>query len=281
MAISPDIQETTFLSTDQFTIYEQTWGCPEPKGLVIITHGIAEHIGRYAHVAEALAASGYQVIGWDLRGHGKSSGKRNYVHRFTEFLDDLGEVLHRAQTKYPDLPIFLMGHSLGGGIVTYFAIDRKPAVAGLVLSGASVKVSDDISPFLQKISGVLSVLAPRLPAIKLDSSFISKDPAVVADYDSDPLNYRGGILARTGSELLKATKIITARMAELELPVLIMHGSVDKLADVSGSEMLHARISSKDKTLKIYEGLYHEILNEPEKDGVIKDILTWLDGHKG
>jgi len=279
MAASPKVQETTFLTADQFTIFEKTWSCDAPKGLVIITHGIAEHIGRYEHVAQALVRGGYQVIGWDLRGHGKSLGKRNYINRFTEYLDDLAEVLKRVRKNYPELPIFLMGHSLGGGITTYFTIDRKPNVSGLVLSGASVKVSDDISPLLQKISGVLSVLVPKLPAIKLDSSFISKDPAVVTDYDTDPLNYRGGILARTGSELLKSTKIISARMAELELPMLIMHGGEDKLADVSGSEMLHAKVSSKDKTLKIYEGLYHEIMNEPEKEQVFADILAWLDAH--
>ena len=279
MTVSQESRETTFLTPDQFVIFEKTWACSKPQGVVIMTHGIAEHIGRYEHVAQTLAGGGYQVIGFDLRGHGKSSGKRNYVERFTQYLDDLAQVLERAKKNYLELPIFLFGHSMGGGIVTLFAIDRRPEVQGLVLSGPSVKVSDDISPFLQKISGVLSAILPKLPAIKLDSASISKDPAVVAAYDTDPLNYRGGILARTGAELLKATKIISTRMKEIELPILIMHGAEDKLADVSGSETLHKEVSSKDNTLKIYKGLYHEILNEPEREQVLKDMLTWLNAH--
>jgi len=281
MSVSQASHETTFNTVDGFSIFQRTWSPKSPKGLVLITHGVAEHIGRYEHVAQALADNGFQVVGWDLRGHGKSSGKRNYVNAFTDFLDDLGLVLARVKTDYPDLPIFLFGHSLGGAITTYFAIDRKPEVQGIVLSAASVKISDDISPFLQKVSGILSILMPKLPAIKLDSSSISKDPEVVKDYDTDPLNYRGGILARTGSEILKATKVIGARMSELDLPILIMHGNSDKLADVSGSKMLHEQISSKDNTLKLYDGLYHEILNEPEQQIVMADMLEWLNGHVG
>lgn len=271
--------EVVFTTADNFDIFERTWPCKDAKGVVIITHGIAEHSGRYGHVAQALVDAGYTAIGFDLRGHGKSSGMRNYVNSFQDYLSDLREVLNRAKNSYPDLPIFLFGHSMGGGIVTLFAIERNPDVKGILLTGPSVKVSEDISPFLQKISGVLSALLPKLPAVKLDSSDISKDPEVVKAYDEDPLNYRGGILARTASELLNATKIITEHSKVIDHPILIMHGSDDKLAEVVGSEMLFKNVSSEDKTLKIYEGLYHEILNEPEQDEVLADIINWLDNH--
>lgn len=264
---------------DDFSIFEQTWLCENAKGVVIITHGIAEHSGRYEHVAQSLVEGGYTVVAFDLRGHGKSSGKRNYINSFQDHLNDLATVIIRTKASYSDLPIFLFGHSMGGGIVALFAIERHPDVKGLLLSGPSVKVSDDISPLLQKISGILSILVPKLPAIKLDSSDISKDPEVVKAYDNDPLNYRGGILARTGSEILKSTKTITAQSSNISLPILIMHGTADKLADVSGSKMLYKNISSKDKTLKLYDGLYHEILNEPEQDQVKTDMLEWLDAH--
>jgi len=244
-----------------------------------VPHGVAEHSGRYAHVAQSLVDAGYTVVGFDLRGHGKSSGKRNYINSFQDYLNDLQEVLNRTKASYPDLPLFLFGHSMGGGIVTLFTIERNPDVKGVLLSGPSVKVSDDISPFLQKISGVISAILPKLPVIKLESTDISKDPEVVKAYDEDPLNYRGGILARTGSELLNATKTITARSHVIDLPILIMHGDSDKLADKSGSEMLYANVSSTDKTLKIYAGLYHEILNEPEQDQVKADIINWLNAH--
>jgi len=271
--------ETTFSTADNFELFEQTWSCKEAKGVVLITHGIAEHSGRYAHIAQSLVEGGYTVVAFDLRGHGKSSGRRNYINSFQDYLNDLQEVLKRTRSSFPDLPLFLFGHSMGGGIVTLFTIERNPEVQGVLLSGPSVKVSDEISPFLQKISGVISAILPKLPVVKLESKDISKDPAVVKAYDQDPLNYRGGILARTGAELLKATKTITARSDVIDLPILIMHGSSDKLADVSGSEMLYANVSSQDKTLKIYEGLYHEILNEPEQDEVKTDMIAWLDAH--
>lgn len=279
MAASTIANETTFTTADNFTLFERTWTCENAKGVVLITHGIAEHSGRYEHVAQSLIEAEYAVVGFDLRGHGKSSGKQNYVNSFGDYLNDLGEVLVRTKQKFPDLPIFLFGHSMGGGIVSLFSIERQPEVKGILLSAPSVKVSDEISPFLQKISGVLSVILPKLPAVKLESKDISKDPEVVQAYDNDPLNYRGGILARTGSELLNSTKNIMAQAFTISLPILIMHGTSDKLADVSGSEMLFGKVSSTDKTLKLYDGLYHEILNEPEQDQVKTDMLAWLDAH--
>jgi len=271
--------ENTFTTTDDYSIFERTWLAKHPKGIVIITHGVAEHSGRYEHVAQALVADGYTVVAYDLRGHGRSSGKRNYVNSFQDYLADLSLVLGRARERHAGLPVFLFGHSMGGGIVTLFVIQNQPDVCGLVLSAPSVKISDDISPLLQKVSGLLSVLAPKLPAIKLNSADISRDPAIVAAYDSDPLNYRGGILARTGAEILKATRLISAGSASITLPILIMHGTADKLADVSGSKELYAAVAADDKTLKLYDGLYHEILNEPEQDQVKADLLAWLDGH--
>ncbi|MCF7808408.1 MAG: lysophospholipase [Candidatus Marinimicrobia bacterium] len=276
---SVHMHETTFETIDGFSLYECSWLLDEPKGIVLICHGIAEHCGRYDHVARSLCEAGYGVVAFDLRGHGKSSGKRNYVDSFSDYLDDLGEVLDRLKKTYPGIPVFLMGHSMGGGIVTLFAMERHPDVKGLLLSAPSAKVSDDLSPLLQKISGILSALAPKLPAIKLDNSFISKDPKVREAYDSDPLNYRKGILARTGAEVLKSTKQISEGCNAIEEPILIMHGTEDKLADMSGSEMLYEKVASKDKTLKRYEGLYHEILNEPEQDIVKADIIQWLDDH--
>lgn len=276
---SIQVIETTHETVDGISLFERTWLLDEPKGIIVICHGIAEHSGRYDHVARSLCIAGYGVVSFDLRGHGKSSGKRNYIDRFSDYLDDLGETLDRVNKTYPNTSIFLMGHSMGGGIATLFAMERAPKVSGLLLSAPSAKVSEDLSPFLQKISGVLSALVPGLPAIKLDNSFISKDPKVMEAYDNDPLNYRKGILARTAAEVLESTKKISDGCGAIDLPILIMHGTEDKLADMSGSEMLYEKVSSEDKTLKLYEGLYHEILNEPEQDMVKADIIDWLDRH--
>lgn len=272
-------KEDFFQTSDGISIYEKTTEAKNAKGVVILVHGIAEHIGRYDYTTAYLTGHGYNIIGWDLRGHGKSSGKRIYIHHFHQYLDDLKEILVRAQSTYPGLPVFLLGHSMGGGIATLFTIEHHPNIAGLLLSGPSLKISDDISPFMQKLSKIVSVILPKLPALKLDSSGISRDPSVVKSYDTDPLNYRKGILARTGAEILKATEIIEKHMSEITCPVLIMHGTADKLSDPGGSQTFYESVSSTDKTLKYYDGLYHEILNEPEKDRVLNDIVSWLDSH--
>lgn len=279
MAASILPSENTFTNPDNFTLHEKTWSAENAKAIVLITHGIAEHCGRYDHVAQSLVEGGYTVVAFDLRGHGKSSGKRNYINSFQDYLNDLDEMLGRVRVNYPDQSIFLLGHSMGGGIVALYTIEQQPDIEGILLSAPMAKVSDEISPMLQKISGLLSAILPKLPVMKLDSSGISRDPKVIEDYDTDPLNYRGSILARTGAELLKATKTISAGTSRISTPILIMHGTNDKITDVSGSEMLFDKVSSDDKTLKLYDGLFHEILNEPEKDGVKLDILEWLDAH--
>jgi len=279
MSDSIQVSDTTFKTTDGFTLYECTWQIEAPKGVVLICHGIAEHSGRYDHVARSLCSAGYNVVSFDLRGHGKSSGKRTYINRFSDYLDDFGEVLNRVTKTYQGIPVFLMGHSMGGGIVALFTMKRKTKVQGLLLSAPTAKVSEDLSPLLQKISGVLSALVPWLPVLKLDNAFISKDPMVMEAYDSDPLNYRKKLLARTGSEILKSTQEISADCKIIQLPIFIMHGSEDKLVEIAGSEMLYNKVSSVDKTLKVYDGLYHEILNEPEQDIVKADIIDWLEKH--
>jgi len=149
MTMSNDRNETLFTNADNFQLFEQCWKKEDAKGVVLITHGIAEHSGRYEHVALSLNEAGYSVVAFDLRGHGKSSGKRNYIKSFQDYLDDLDEVLTRTKNKFPDLPIFLFGHSMGGGILSLYAIERQPDVKGILLSAPSVKVSDDLSPFLQ------------------------------------------------------------------------------------------------------------------------------------
>ncbi len=269
-----------FEVADGFKLYEQSWfPTSEPKAVIIIVHGYAEHSGRYAHVAEYLGGHNYVVETFDLRGHGKSEGRKTYVKSFDKYLKDLDQFLMSTREKYPEKPIFLFGHSMGGAIVTLFAITRQPEVKGLLLSGASLKISDDISPLMLRLSPIIGFLFPKLPTIKLDGTAVSRDPEVVKRYDNDPLNYRGGVPARTGAEINRATKCIQAQMESIELPLLIMHGTADRLADPEASKQLYSRANSKDKTLKLYEGFYHEILNDPEKARVMDDMVKWLDAH--
>ncbi len=269
-----------FKTADGMNLFEQWWR-PEGqhKATVVIVHGYAEHSTRYTHVAEHLANQGYATEIFDLRGHGQSEGKRAFVRSFDEHLIDLDQFLARVRRRVKTKSIFLLGHSMGGAIVTLYAISRKPDLNGLILSGPALKISDDVSPLLVRMSSIIGMILPKLPTIKLDSSGISRDPEIVERYDNDPLVYRGGIPARTGAGITGATKKIQAQMETITLPLLILHGADDRLANPEGSKSLYERAQSKDKTFKLYEGLYHEVMNEPEKEMVLTDIVEWADGH--
>lgn len=271
-------EESTFQTNDGLDLFEQRWQPDkDAKAVIVIIHGYADHSGRYAHVADYLVNHGYAVEMFDLRSHGRSDGKNTLIRSFDEFLSDVEVFLKRVQQRHPNHKLFLLGHSMGGLIASLFVVTRKPDLNGLLLSGASLKISDEISPLLVKLSSVIGAILPKLPTIRLDGTAVSRDPEVVKKYDSDPLNYRGGIPARTGAEFNRGVKQIQEQMEAITLPLLIMHGTADRLADPEGSKQLYERAQSKDKTLKLYEGFYHEILNEPEKETVMGDIVRWVD----
>ncbi|MDZ7332515.1 MAG: lysophospholipase [candidate division KSB1 bacterium] len=268
-------------SEDGLTLFTRSWRPDgvETKAVTMIVHGLAEHSGRYVHVGEFLAGRGIAVEGFDLRGHGQSSspGSKTYVKRFDDYIADAHLMLQRLMQRYSGLPIFVLGHSMGGLIASLLVVSRQPAIRGLILSAPALKISDDISPVLIKLSAIIGKLLPNLPTIKLDSSAISRDPEVVHKYDTDPLNYRGGIRARTGAEINRATQLIQRQMEAIQLPLLILHGTADRLADITGSKQLYERAQSSDKELKLYEGFYHEVMNEPEKEKVLNDIASWIE----
>lgn len=285
MTLSPSETPAAFEhSTSYFTgsnspqLFEQWWRPQiEPKAAMVIVHGYAEHSGRYGHVGAYLAAKGYAVGTYDLRGHGRSDGKRTFIRQFDEHLQDLRAFLNRVPQVIPDKPVFLFGHSLGGAIAVLYAITHQPTLQGLLLSGAALKISEDISPLLQKLSGIIGTLFPTLPTIKLDSGWLCRSPEVVRQYDSDPLVYRKGTLAGTGLEILRATEHIQAKMEAVQLPLLILHGGADRVTDPQGSRQLYERAQAADKTLNIYDGLYHELVNEPEQATVLQEMTAWMD----
>ncbi len=269
-----------FQGSDGIMLFEQSW-FPEDDchAIILLVHGFAEHSSRYEHVARYLTSKGIGVETFDLRGHGKSDGVRAYIKSFSEYLNDLELFCSHVLGRYPDLPLFLYGHSMGATIVALYAITRNPDFQGLLLSGLLLKVGDDISPAMIKMSQILSKYAPKLKTTKLDAASISRDPKVVQNYDEDPLNYRGGIPARTGAELMSAMAQIQNRMNAIKLPILIMHGTCDKLTAPEGSQELYNAVDSTDKTLKMYNGFYHEIHNDPNKQQVFDDIIAWINCH--
>jgi len=266
-----------FTSFDGLKLYDQWWRPQsEPRASVVVLHGLCEHSSRYNEVAQFLTAQGYAVDTFDLRGHGKSEGIKSYIESFDNYLKDLDVFLNRVRLRLPNKPVFLLGHSMGGGICSMYCITRQPDIRGVILSAPTVKISKDISPFFQKISPMLSRLFPKLPTVKLETAALSRDPEILKKRNNDPLVYQGRILLRTGAEILQATRLIQTQMERISLPLLILHGTEDRFADVEGSKMLYDGVKERDKTLKLYDGLFHEIMNEPEKEQVLHDIVTWM-----
>lgn len=251
----------------------RSWIASNEIARVILVHGYAEHADRYNYLGHELNHHGISLFGYDHRGHGKSEGRRAYIDSFTDYLEDLS-IFHKSVDN--GTPLFIYGHSLGGLIVAQYVVDYQPACNGILLSAAALKVNEDLSPILQKMSGILGKLVPKMKTIKLESKMISKDQNVVRAYEEDPLVYTEGIPARTGAEILATTKRIQKSADSFSLPVLIMHGGADQLTEPAASKNFFTQCASTDKELQIYDGLYHEIINEPEKDEVIANFRSWI-----
>lgn len=259
-------------------IYWQKW-LPDgdAKALILLVHGYAEHSGRYQYFAEHCLGKGYAVYALDHWGHGKSDGAPGFVPDFSVFHDGVDQLLARAKQDFPELPVVLVGHSMGGLISATYLLTNQARFAACVLSGPAIKAAEEPSAFLKAISGFLSRFFPKVGVLELDPNGISRDPKVVADYLADPLVYNGKMGARLASEMLGKMTEIQQHAGQISLPLLMLHGGKDSLAAADGSRFLDAHVSSPDKMLKIYPELFHEIFNEPEKDNVLNDMTDWLD----
>jgi len=271
-----------FLKTqDGLTLLEQWW-LPESgtKAAIIIVHGYAEHSSRYTQVAGALTQNGYAVYSFDLRGHGRSEGERVFKGIFDKHFLDIEDVLADVRKKEGDRKIFLLGHSLGGTIAALFAINKRPDVAGLILSAPYLKFPANVWPLRFKFVRFISSILPGFPVTeKVNGRFISDDPQLIDNYEADHLIYHRPIQAQEALEIMRAVQTLQARMKELTLPFFILQGTLDKLVNLDGSRELYSQAASQDKTLKIYPGLYHELLNDPRNDMLIADLVKWLDTH--
>lgn len=261
-------------------LYQQTWEPDEQtRAVVLLVHGLGEHSGRYAHVAEHLTSRGFAVCTFDHYGHGKSDGHAGFVERFSVYLDGVNALGSKIQAEYPSLPLFLVGHSMGGLIAAACLLANQDAFRACVLSGPALKTDQAPPALLLALNRLLSAVVPTLPMIQLDASGVSRDPAVVEAYVNDPLVFHGKLTARLIAELSKTMDNTLSRAAEIRIPVILMHGEEDQLTSPSGSQEMFANVSSADKTLRLYPGLYHEIFNEPEQEAVLADMSTWLEEH--
>ncbi len=249
-----------------------------PEAIILLLHGLGEHIGRYAHVAQALQAGGYALAGFDLRGHGQSGGPRGHFPSLEAVMQDIQEFWDLLRGRYPGLPLFIYGHSLGGLLALTFALQRQPQAKGVIASAPGLRSALQEQKVKIVLARVLGSLVPRLTLPSgLDANMLSHDPRVVEAYLHDPLVHDKTTTA-FGKTALTAIDYVFEHAAEFRLPLLIMYGSEDRLTYPSGGEEL-ARRTPGDVTLRLWEGMAHEVHNEPQKAEVFRFVLEWLDSH--
>jgi alpha-beta hydrolase superfamily lysophospholipase len=258
-------------------LYAQSW-LPEdsPRAVLVLSHGLGEHSGRYSALAAELVGQGYGVYALDHRGHGRSPGPRANIERFAHVVSDLCSFVGRCGRQHLDTPVYLLGHSMGGAIAFESALRLQDSLRGLVLSAPALAPGAAVSPLREFAVRTLAAVAPNTGALALPPSAVSRDPAVVEAYERDPLVLHKTAPARTVVELLDAMRRFPEQAPRLRLPTLILHGSADRLVPLAANRPVYQAIGARERSLKVYEGLYHEVFNEPERATVIGDLLRWL-----
>lgn len=258
-------------------IVTQRW-LPEdaPRAVVVLAHGIAEHSGRYAHVAALLVEHGYAMAALDHRGHGRSEGQRVMVERFADYVADLHTFVRQVRADYPAPPLFLYGHSMGSLIALLFARDHQDELDGLITTGTALLV-----PHANRVTtwllAQLARVAPNLPLVAVDVSAISADPDVVAAYRADPLVHARPIRARMAAELARAAVEARRALPDLRVPYLALHGAADRMTLSGAAQIIRDEAGSRELEVRTYAGLYHEIHNEAQQAEVLADLVAWLD----
>jgi acylglycerol lipase len=271
-------QTGSFTGSKDYKLYFQCW-LPDKavKAVVFLAHGISEHSGRYVGLGVFLASQGFAVYAFDYRHHGQSDGQKGQMDNFSLILDDFALFMAIIQKAQPGRKIFLFGHSMGASLSMGFAPTCQSSLAGLILSGSPLRSQPRIPTAVIGLLYPLVVITPHLGLYKLDSSTLSRDKVVVEGYDHDPLVFRSKLSCRLIISFMWCLHEVEAGLTETTIPVLILHGTHDNLCSPDGSRVVLQKIASKDKTYIPYQGYYHEILNEPQKDRVRQDILAWLN----
>ena len=271
------------MKTESFTgggglnIFTRSWR-PEgkrPKAVVVIAHGFNSHSGHYLWTAEQLVAGGYAVYALDHRGRGKSDGDRFFVQTAAEYVDDLATFITQVKSREPGLPVFLLGHSAGGVISCTYTLEHQQELAGLICESFAFQVY--APDFALAVLKGLSHIAPHAHVLKLPNAGFSRDPKVVEALNTDPLIAHEVQPTQTVAAMVRADERLEKEFPLITLPVLIMHGAADKVTKPSGSQFFFDTVGSEDKTLKLYEGHVHDLLNDVGKEIVIGDIIAWLD----
>jgi alpha-beta hydrolase superfamily lysophospholipase len=254
------------------------WSRPNPRGVVVIAHGFGEHGGCYRHVAEALGrAIDIDVVSPDLRGHGRSPGRRGYVGSYEQLIGDLRAAVSWARRIGPGLPRFVLGHSNGGQLALRLALEPKCDVAGLIVSNPSLKVATHVPLAKLVVARILRRLAPGVTlSAKLAPDLLTRDPAMQREHETDPLRH-SRMSAPLFFGMVEGGVLVAARAPEIRLPLLMILGSADPVIDPEFSRLVFEQFGSDDKTLLIFPKMLHEPVNELGRDQVLADIASWLD----
>jgi len=271
--------EFKFKTFDGLQLFGQSWQ-PEnhPKAVICLVHGMGEHSRRYVHVADRLTKAGYAIFTFDLRGHGKSSGPRGHIPSYEALMQDISFLLEAANKQFPQIPSFLYGHSLGGNLVLNYVLRRQVQLKGVIVTGPWLRLAFEPSAFKIILGKMMNKIWPSFSQSSgLDINALSHDPEVVHAYENDPLVH-DHISARMFIGIYQAGQWALEHASEFSLPLLLMHGGDDKITSCKAScEFAKKLIDSKNCTFKLWEGLYHEIHNEPEKKEVFKFLIDWLE----
>jgi alpha-beta hydrolase superfamily lysophospholipase len=267
--------EEKIASTKDVNIFVRSWRPQSPRAVVVICHGVNSHSGQYLWTGDQFAASGLAVYALDLRGRGRSDGERFFVEDVADYVSDVAATVRLAKSRHPGLPVFLLGHSAGGVVSSVYVLEHQRELAGFICESFAFQVP---APgfALAAIKG-LSHIAPRLPALTLKNEDFSRDPKAVEALNNDPLTAHEAQPAATVAALVRADERLRVEFPRITLPVLIMHGTEDRATVCHGSEFFHQTAGSTDKTLKLYQGHYHDLLNDIGKEGVMADIKSWID----
>lgn len=271
------MQEAYFTGVGGLKIFTRSWQptLVQPRAIVIIVHGFNSHSGHYLWVAEKMIAHGLAVFALDLRGRGKSEGERFYVEKFADYVNDLATFVSRAKSQVPRLPVFLLGHSAGGVVSCIYTLEHQNQLAGLICESFAHEVP--APDFALSVLKGLSYIVPHTHVLKLNNEDFSRDPKVVASMNQDPLIQDEVQASLTVAEMVRADQRLKKEFPLITLPVLILHGTQDKVTKPSGSQHFYEKAGSRDKTLKLYEGHVHDLLNDLDKEVVLADILHWID----